>query len=176
MAKTYWLKFGSGHPTLTTGLAPTLVQFNNYLGAAITAPGITQPIAGYGLYQFQYGPTISIAFTADGFTTSLAGSDRYLVGSLDPVDAVDETIAGIASGATNSFLAYQAIGTTASSFGTTSTDPGTLYGYLKRLQENLEGNQTFTKATGTLDIYSRGSSTLLIEKALSNSTTAATKT
>lgn len=67
------------------------------------------------------------------------------------------------------------IGSTASSFGTTLTDPGDLYGYLKRAQEFREGDQTFNKVSGAWAISTRGG-TLLIEKTLSQSSTQVTKT
>lgn len=157
MAKTYYLKFGTGDPANYTGLFPTFTIFSAGGLTAITAPGVTELPTGSGLYQFMYGPTLSIAFKADG-GSGLASGDRYIVGVLDPIQAVDEKI-----------------GTTSDSIGSTATDPGTLLGYSRRNLEFLEGNATFTKATGTWDIYSRGSSTLLREKALTNNTTAATK-
>lgn len=166
MAKEYWLKFGSGNASLTTGLSPTFVIFNSWTGGAITAPGITQPITGFGFYRFEYSPSFSIVFQCDGATTGLINADRFITGSLDPAAAIDERV--------NDILAD--IGTTASTFGTTAVDPGTLYGYLKRLQELLEGDATFNKTTGVWDIYSRGSSTLLREKTLTNTSGNAGKT
>lgn len=165
MAQEYWIKFGSGNASLTTGLSPTFVLFNSWTGGAIAAPGITQPISGYGLYRFEYSPSFSIVFQCDGATTGLINADRYITGSLNPSSSVDERL--------NDILAD--IGTTASSFGSTSVDPGTLYGYLKRLQEFMEGNASFNKTTGVWDIYSRGSSTLLREKTLLNSAGNASK-
>lgn len=158
MAKSYWLKFGTGDPSSYTGLAPTLTIFSAGGLTALSAPGITEPIVGSGLYRFDYGPTTSIVFLADG-GAGLSSGDRYITGVLDPIQAVDEKV-----------------GTLSDSFGSTATDPASVLGYLKRSMEFLEGNATFTKATGTWDIYSRGSSTLLREKALTNTTSAAGKT
>jgi len=67
------------------------------------------------------------------------------------------------------------VGTTASTFGNSFSDPVTLYGYLKRTQEFLEGDAEFTKTIGQWDIRSRGGS-LLITKNLNNTATAVTKT
>lgn len=67
------------------------------------------------------------------------------------------------------------LGTTASSFGSTVADPETIFGSVKRLQEILEGNATFNKSNGTWDIYSRGSSTLLRSKTLTDGQTSTTK-
>lgn len=156
--KQYYLKFGTGDPASYTGLSPTFVIFSAGGLTSIVAPGITESPAGSGLYGFSYGPTISILFKADG-GSGLASGDRYIVSALDPIQAVDEKV-----------------GTTSDSFGSTATDPGSVLGYLKRNQEFLEGNAVFTKSTGTWDIYSRGSSTLLREKTLTNTISAANKT
>lgn len=194
MAKEYYLKFGSGNPTLTTGLSPSFAQFKSWTGGTVTPPGITQPIAGWGLYRFEYSPSFSIMFVADGATSSLSNNDRYVMGVLDPADSVDERVADvgtslIAAGITlaaigTSLLAFSsslglvatAIGTTASSYGTDSVDPATVFGLLKRIQEFLEGNATYTKSSGLWDVYTRGSSQLLREKTFVNSNTSTTKT
>lgn len=68
-----------------------------------------------------------------------------------------------------------AVGSTASSFGTSVTDPTDLFGYLKRVIENLEGNETYYKASGALTILSRGSSYTLANKTLANSISLVTK-
>ena len=156
--KTYYLKFGSGNPANFTALAPTFTVFNANGVTALAAPGITETPAGSGLYSFMYAPTLSILFLADG-GSNLANTDRFLTGALDPIHAVDEKM-----------------GYTTDSFGTTLVDPSTVLGYLKRNQEFQEGDSTFTKATGVWDISTRGSSTLLREKHLTNTTTSATKT
>jgi hypothetical protein len=158
MAKQYVLKFGSGDPTAYTGLAPTMTVFSAGGLTSLVGPGISEIIAGQGLYFFSYGPTQSITFKADG-GAALAAGDRYIVGVLDPLQAVDEKLGNLTD-----------------SYGSTSADPGSVLGYLKRNQEFQEGNAVFTKSTGIWDIYSRGSTTLLREKALTNTTSAAGKT
>lgn len=157
MNKTYWLKFGSTDPRLFSGLFPTMVIFSTQGNTALTGPGITEPIPSSGLYQFMYGPTLSIVFLADG-GAGLSSSDRYITGVLDPIQAVDQTV-----------------GQPTDSFGSTGVDPSTIFGLSKRNQEVNEGNAIFNKATGVWDVYSRGSSTLLFEKALANNTSQATK-
>jgi len=158
MAKTYYFKFGSGDPSDYTGLSPTLVIFSAFGVTALTAPGITETPAGSGLYQMQYSPTLPIVFKLDG-GAALASSVRYICDALDPIQAVDEKL-----------------GFSTDSFGSTSIDPSTVFGYLKRNQEFQEGNATYTKATGVWQVYSRGSSTLIAEKDLANNTSSATKT
>lgn len=190
MAKTYFLVFSSGNPTLSTGLAPTFVQFwNGAAGSSAAPPAISEVSSGSGLYKFTYGPTNAIAFVVDGATTSLVS--RYISGSLDPVDAIDEQLTAVGStllagqsalagGITSSFLGLSSvlasIGSTSSSFGSTAVDPGTIFGYLKRALEFNEGNSVFNKTTNLWDIYTRGSSTLLIEKTLSDASGTVTKT
>lgn len=157
MAKTYSLKFGSGNPVSKTGLSPTFTMFATTAdGLLQTPPGITEFISS-GLYIFNYGVTNQILFICDG-GASLADSDRYNVGVLDPIQAVD-----------------QKVGTIQDSFGNTLSDPTTLMGFAKRTQEFSEGNAIFTKQTGVWVVSSRGSSTALFSKALTNNTTQATK-
>lgn len=155
--KTYWVQFSSGDSRTGTGLTPTFVIFQTSGGSLISAPSIAEVGASTGMYSFTYGPTAPIAFLLDG-GASLADSVRYVSGALDPIQAVDEKV-----------------GTSADSFGTTNTDPTSIFGYVKRNLEIQEGNETFNKTTGVWDRYSRGSSTLLNEKTLTNSASTATK-
>lgn len=82
--------------------------------------------------------------------------------------AIGNTLSGI-----NTNLA--GLGDTASTFGDVNTNPGTVFGYLRRVVEFLEGNSTFTKATGGLTFSSRGSSYVLANKTVSDTTTTTTK-
>ncbi len=324
MSTTYWVRFSSGDPRLTSGLAPTMVLFYNNSGATSVGPAISEIGTSAGIYTFTWGTTTPMAFLIDAATTGLTGANRYITGALDPADRIDQygttltaigttnvalgttsvalgttsvswgsanatsltnqgttlvavgntsiaqgvieiglgttTVSWVSSigstlvaqgttlvaigntaiaiGSTNSqkitnegvtlsavgvtlvnnaaLLASQGvsliaigstilagqvnegitlvaigntlasigstvsiiipeIGSTASSFGDQTTDPVDLYGYLKRILENLEGNQTFLKLSGVLDIYSRGSTTLLREKTLANSVTSIIK-
>lgn len=139
MAKKYWLKFGSGDPASTSGLAPTFIHFIKFDGTTLTPPGITQPITGVGMYQFTYTPSFSIAFAIDGATTGLSSSNRYIFGNLDPNDRLDEIIGEqgstlsaigttlIAQGATVSGIAATLVaqGATVVAIGNTLTAQGT---------------------------------------------------
>ncbi len=156
MAKTYWAAFGSD-PRVTSGQSPTFVIFQTGAGATVAPPAVTEPLAGSGFYAFTYGPTASIVFLLDA-GAAVSSSDRYISGALDPIQAVDEKV-----------------GTSLDSFGSTSVDPTTIFGYVKRNLEFNEGDATFNKASGAWDISSRGSSTLLREKTLANSTTEVSK-
>lgn len=185
--KYYLLQFGTGNPTSKTGLSPTLSTFRVLpAGTAITGPGVTEIPSATGLYYFSYDPigsTTPISFVCDG-GSSLNTSDRYVAGLIDPADAVDQYGQSlIAQG--NSILAgftffgaslNALIGTTASSFGSTSVDPSTIFGYLKRAMEFNEGNSIFDKTAATWNVYSRGSSTMLVVKTLADSSGNVTKT
>lgn len=157
MAKDFWFSFGTGDARTNTGLTPTFVIFHTR-STTLTPPGVTEPIVGTGMYLAQFNPTLGIIFQLDG-GAALSTADRYLKGAFDPVQAVDEKI-----------------GFTTDSFGSTAIDPATLLAYAKRNQEFDEGNMTFNKSTGVWNIYSRGSSTLLKEKTLTDSASTATKT
>lgn len=184
--KLYQLIFGTGNPASNTGLTPTLSTFKVLpAGTAITGPGITEMPSSSGIYYFAYDPigaTTPISFVCDG-GASLTTSNRYVVGNCDPIDAIDQygqslialgnTILSTALGLSGSFNTL--IGNTASSFGSTSVDPTTLFGYLKRAQEFNEGNAIFDKTLATWNISSRGSSTLLASKALADTSGNVTK-
>ncbi len=187
MSKVYWAAFGSGNPQTYTGLAPTFISFCKFDGTTLAPPSITEPVTGQGLYAFTLVPSFPIAFILDGATTGLTTSDRYIFGSVDPLDLVNETGQTlIALGTSNIALgttilsnivggAIGGIGSTASSFGTSSVDPVDLFGYLKRIQELIEGNESFSKSTGALSMLSRGSSQLLRTKTITNDATGVTK-
>ena len=152
MSKQAYFYFGSGLPGQYTGLSPTFIAFNMGGITAIAAPGITEfATAGMtGVYGFQFGATASVAFIIDGGSTLTSSNIRYIVGNLDPVLSID-----------------QSIGYQTDSFGNTATDPTTLFGQAKRNQEFNEGDKAFAVSTGYWDNFNRGSTTLLFEKVLS---------
>jgi hypothetical protein len=156
-AKTYVLKFGSGPPSSFSGLAPTFLTFVNSAGSATTAPSISE-MASTGLYSFSYEALGEIFFVADGATTGLADNVRFVVGALDITDRVD-----------------QLIGSTSDAIGDDSTDPTTLFGFLLRAQNWAEGQNTYVKATGVLNMYEKTGATLLVSRTLADSTTNVTK-
>lgn len=157
MAKNFQFTFGVPASSFA-GLSPTLSVFvNTSTGLTAAPPGITEIFSGVYEFLYEPGQSFSIYFEADGGVG--LGSNRYVPGTLDPIIMVD-----------------QKVGFGTDSFGSTAIDPGTMYGMIKRLQELLEGNAVFNKSTGVWDVYSRGSSTLLREKTLTNTTSSATKT
>lgn len=185
--RPYWLSFGA---SAVSGLAPTFIQFRSTAGSTLAPPAITEP-GSFGFYLFNYDPITMVAFVCDGFTSGLAFQDRYIKGVIDPFDQMGVTLVAIgntsialgisnyAQGVSLTALGYTnaaVIGTSASSFGTDSADPTSVYGFLKRALETREGDETYLKATGILDIYSRGASQLLREKTISDSASTTTKT
>lgn len=160
MAKTYGIRLSTAENGASfTGLTPTmLVTWSFAAGTTIAGLAITELTQSSGFYYFSYGPTTAIYFKVD-FGAGLPGGFRFVEGILDPIQAVDDKV-----------------GFLTDSFGSSTVDPTTLFAYTKRLQELLEGNATFNKSTGVWDIYSRGSTTLLREKTLTNTSSAATKT
>lgn len=197
--KTYTVRFNSGNPTLVTGLNPTLPYFSvANTGQTLVGPTISEINSGWGIYQFQWGTTTPIAFLADGATSSL-GSNRYVTGQLDPSDRSDEYgttlvaigTSNIALGTTNVALGttnvaigtsilsavggsalnslVTLIGSTLSSFGDSVTDPNTLFGYLRRNMELMEGQQNYLKGAGSWNMYDRSGATLLRTRTIANS-------
>jgi hypothetical protein len=156
--KTFWFSFGTGLGSSFTGLTPTMILFQTETGTTLAAPGITERITGTGAYQFAYDSTLSIFFRIDG-GASVASNFRYIEGVLDPIQAVD-----------------QKVGTTTDSFGTVNTDPTTILGYVKRLQEFLEGNANFDKTSNIWTVYSRSAGATLAYKTLTDTSSSATKT
>ena len=141
----------SGVPV--SGLSPTFTIFQDIAGNAITPPAIAE-INTSGIYGFTFQPTLAISFVCSGVTTGLPTTERFVIGSINPNDELAALTGDLSS-----------------SFGDSVLDPTTIFGYLKLAQEILEGNQTYIKATGVLEMYSRGSSALLITKTISDSAT-----
>ncbi len=102
-----------------------------------------------------------VSLTAQGLTSFGQGTSLFALGTTATAYAIQTGLA---------------IGSTASSYGSTSIDPVDLYGFLKRARELAEGNQIYTKATGILDLYVRGGATLLIEKTISDTAATTSKT
>jgi hypothetical protein len=160
MTKNYWVTFGSGNPVQYAALGSSVIflQFGNAAGLTLVPPGITEIYPGWYRFQYDVGVTNNIIFTIDGGATLGPSTStlRFLSGILDPTDNLDSQI-----------------GSTNSTFGTTLL-PGDVFGYVKRTTQFLEGQQTFNKSTGTWDVFSKGSSTLLVEKTLTNSVSGVT--
>jgi hypothetical protein len=142
--------------------------------AATTSPGTT---GRYVVGQLdpndrndEYSTTLlAYSVTIRSFSANIAvnANDAWL----NTITIIDQNVTILAT-VNNQALAF---GSTASSFGTSAADPVDLFGYLKRIQENLEGNNSFTKSSGVFTILSRGSSYTLASKTISNSISMVTK-
>jgi len=152
---------------------------NVAIGTSHIAQGVSILAFGTSLISFgnssiaQGVSILAFGSTLTGFGTSIYAGQSGIVNMGVTLVGIGNTVSGI--GLTVGNLGGL-IGSTASSYGSTSTDPSTIFGFLIRAQEFREGNSTYTKATGILDFYSRGSSTLLREKTISDSSTTTTKT
>lgn len=138
--KYYLLQFGTDNPANYTGFSPTFTVFHSVPGSSFTvvAPAITETGTGEGLYTFGWtATTFPVAFKVDG-GASLIPTSRYLPGLLDPIQAVDEKI-----------------GWPSDSFGSTTQDPVSMYGELKRTQEFNEGVGSFNATTSVWTVQSR---------------------
>lgn len=159
MSVDYFLVFGGGDPSSKSGLAPTFTVFSTPAGGATTAPSIAE-IGTTGIYTFNYAPQGPIAFVVDGATTGLATADRYIVGSLDLGDE---------SGTIS-------IGTTTDSIGSNLADPTTLFGFIRRIKELLEGDSTYSKASGAYTMFDSTGATTIASKTITDNGTTVTKT
>jgi hypothetical protein len=159
MSVDYFLVFGSGSPASKSGLSPTFTVFSTPAGGSTTAPAISE-VSTTGIYTFNYAPQGPIAFVVDGATTGLATADRYIVGALDLGDE---------SGTV-------AIGTSADSIGDNLADPSTLFGFIRRIKELLEGDSTYTKSSGVYVMKDTSGATTIASKTITDSGLVVTKT
>lgn len=136
-------------------------------GSSLTAQGVS---------LFALGTTnVAIGTTLFGYGVSTIALGTTTVAGLNNLGSTLVGIGNTAIGFGISTLALgNFIGSTASSIGTTLIDPTTVFGFLMRNQEMTEGNQTYTKSTGVLDLFTRGA-TLLREKTITDTSTTTTK-
>lgn len=162
----------------------TTVPISFLADAATTSPG---PQGRYVVGQLdpadradEYGNTL----VAIGTTNFAIGTTNIALGITNAAFGLSNIALGttavaigttILANSTSLNVVVTGIGSTSSSFGTSVADPVDLFGYMKRILENLEGNQTFLKPTGAMSIYSRGSSVLLASKTVANSVTTVIK-
>lgn len=160
MSARFGIKFGSGNPQTYAGLSPTFIIFIDNSGATYAPPSIAEIGVSTGFYGFSYTPsaTFTIFFTVDGGASIVDSGSRFVSGSIDPVANVD-----------------QQLGFSADSYGTTAA-PSTVFGFVKRANEQFQSVATFSKTTGIWSVYAAGTSTLLMSKTLANSLAETTKT
>lgn len=149
-----------GNTLIAYGLT-TIAQANN-IGTTLVAQGSTLVAYGGSLSILAVGSSL----VAIGTTTAanFANIGSTLVG-------VGNTLLSIGF----STPLFTLMGSSSSTPGSDSVDPTTVFGFLKRAQETREGNETYTKNTGILTIYTRSLS-LLATKTIADSTATTTKT
>lgn len=155
MSVDYYLVFGQGNPSSNSGLAPTFTVFQNAAGGSTNSPSISE-VNSTGIYTFNYAPQGSINFVVDGATTGLATNDRYIVGALNLGDENNNLNIGLIT----------------DPIGDNSTEPSTLFAYVRRIKEWLEGDSTFTKSNGQWECKdSTGATTLSVKTVTDNGST-----
>lgn len=150
------------------------------LGSSLAASSVTLTSIGYS--GLVYGSSLA----ALGASNIALGTSAVALGATNIAIGTSLTATGISLSAisvtilanTGSSSGVDAlIGTVGSTFGGQNTDPIDLFGYAKRILENLEGDQTYIKSTGILSINSRSTSSdvLLRNKTVANSSSAVIK-
>lgn len=154
----------------TTGLAAELAQglTMQAIGSSLFAFGSSN--IALGTTGVAIGTTILASELAQGLTMQAIGSTLTALGTTSI--AIGTSLSAIS---VTIVVSIVGIGTVGSTFGGVASDPIDLFGYMKRIQENLEGNSTFTKLSGAWQIASRGSSTVLANKSVINTSTIVTK-
>lgn len=144
------------------------------LGTTLVAIGNSSIALGFTNFALNnLNLASSSSLVALGNTNVALGTTNVAIGlsniSLGTTNvAIGTTIeALIAASGTSSLLGV--LGSVGSTFGGQFTDPIDLFGFMKRVIENLEGDQNYTKMQGQLSVLSRGSSTLLRQKSIANS-------
>ena len=169
----YYFLYGATTPTYFLLDGITTSATDRYVfGVLDPFYNLNTQLANQGTTLVSIGNTgIALGTTGLGFGVTTYG---YAVSIYAEMLTLSANSTSLAVGASILNSISDRIGTTASSFGDLSTDPGTLYGYLKRNQEFQEGNAAFTKLSGQWNIQSRGGS-LIAQKTLQNSASQVTK-
>jgi hypothetical protein len=155
--------FGQGSTNFALGTTSVAI--------GTTLLGFGSTLMGFGATSVALGTTnVALAISNYSFATMIFAG---LVNQGSTIVGIGTTLLGIGSSVA---VLAAGIGSTASTFGSSSADPVDLFGYMKRIQENLEGNSSFTKLSGAWSIYSRGSSQLLASKTVANNSSQVIKT
>lgn len=160
----------AGESLLLVGYSNLIMGYSNLLaGESLLLVGYSNLISGYSTEIAGY--SIQIA----GYSTQIAGYSTQIAGYSTIIGGISNIILSVSLTLTGSSQIMALIGSTLDSWGSSSTDPGTLYGFMKRTLEFNEGNSTYTKSSNSWQIYTRGTS-LLITKTLTDTSTTTTKT
>jgi hypothetical protein len=159
--------------------------------AATTSPGSTGRYVSGQLDPNDRGDEYAATMIAMGNTSIALGITGIALGTTAVALGITSIAFGtsiIAQGVSNAAqnvtilsqgtsisVAVAGVGTPSSSFGTSAADPTDLFGYMRRIQELLEGNNTYNKVSGAFTLLSRGSSVTLASKTVTNSVSLVTK-
>jgi len=177
----YYFLYGATTPTyfLLDGITTAVSSDRYVFGVLDPLYNINTDVSNLGVTVTSIGNTaIALGTTAVAIGTTGLGVGVTTLGYAVSIYAEMLTLSANSSslsvGASILNSISDRIGFTTSTFGDVNTDPGTLYGYLKRTQEFLEGDATFTKLSGAWNVQSRGGS-LLAQKTLNNTASQVTK-
>lgn len=149
------------------------------LGTTAVALGTTN--VALGITAVSYDAAQGLSTFALGVTSVALGTSSVALGT--SIYALEQTLGttvvaigntSIALGNTNLAIAgiggtlSVTIGSTSSLIGDSSTDPTTLFGYLKRLGELYQGQQQYVKSTGVLTMLDRTGATTLATRTIAN--------
>lgn len=150
--------------------------------AATTSPGTTGRYVNGQIDPVDRGDEYAATMIAIGTSHIAQGVTSIAIGTSHIAQGVTITAIAtslIAQGVTilaGQTMAWAGIGSTASSFGTSAADPVDLFGYLKRVVENLEGTSTYLKPTGVMSLRDRTGSVTLAVRTIANSVSLVSKT
>lgn len=151
------------------GITLTAIGTSNIaLGTTNLAIGTT--LIGYGATGVALGTTTVFLVTGIGTTQIAEGQTIIAIGNT--LLGIGNTVSVIGVGAS----LFALIGTTASLIGNDTINPSDLFGYMKRVNENIEGQQSFTKGSGVLNMYDRTGATLLAQRTVTNFASMVVKT
>lgn len=149
-------------------------------GTTLVAIGTTNFALGtsniaLGTSSVALGTTILAGQVVLGSSLVVMGNSLAVLAVGTTLNAIGTTLLGIGSslaGFGQTFtVVVSGIGSTASSFGTSSADPTDLFGYMKRILENLEGDSQYVKSSGLWTILDRTGGTTFIQKTITNNAT-----
>ena len=170
---------GTGIYTFSYGVTTPLAFL---IDAATTSPGSTGRYVNGQIDPADRTDEYASTLIAIGTTNIAIGTSSVALGVSGIAQGVTLTAIGtslLAQGVTilaGQTLAWISVGSTASSFGTASADPVDLFGYLKRVVENLEGTSTYLKPSGVMSLRDRTGSVTLAVRTIANSVSLVTKT
>ena len=150
-----------------------LDEFLGRAGDAIgfsTAYGQILQAAAYGLTGVALGTTsvaIGTSLVAIGTTNFALGTTNVAIGTSNIALGTSILAQGVST------LAL--IGTATDTIGDSVSEPNTLFGFIRRCENVLEGQSAYVKATGVLTLKDKTGQTTLATRTIADSTSSVTK-